>query len=79
MAEGQGQGRKEAPKPDHYHVWAITPETRTAAFLSRPFNTREAANKWARRWVGESNLRIVWACKFGDQCPRKPKPNIGRC
>ena len=58
----------------HYHVWVVSGETRRAAFMSRPFGSRAAANKWARRWVGEERCwRFVWRCELGMHCPRKPR------
>lgn len=57
-------------KGDHYHVWVVAWETRTAAFLSRAFGSRSAANIWASRHCGGKGDRIVWRCQFGDDCPR---------
>lgn len=59
----------------HWHVWEVSAETRRAAFLSRSFTSRSAANAYARR-VGDRRWRFVQKCGFGSQCPRPPKEVI---
>lgn len=56
----------------HWHVWEVAAETRTAAFLSRAFTSRSAANAYAKR-VGSRQWRFVQRCGFGSLCPRPPR------
>lgn len=56
----------------HWHVWRISPETRAAAFLSRAYTSKTAANKAARA-IGSAKWRIVQECRFELDCPSPPR------
>ena len=59
-----------AAKP-HYHAWLVA-GTGTAAFMSRPFPTRQAAHQWAERRQPKG-FRFVQVCQMNGHCPRAPR------
>ena len=64
--------------PQHWHIWRVA-ATGRAAFMGRPYLTRDAARKAAERWAGRYRraLTFVHECVHAD-CPRPPQrqPNV---
>ena len=54
----------------HWHIWWIRPEGEYAT-MSRAYTSRNKANYAAR--AKSARLRMVWECKLGKLCPRKPE------
>lgn len=81
------QNRKEAarlryrksPETPHWHVWHISPDTLRAAFMSRPYTSKSAADTFIRR-AGPSMrpLLFVRKCDLGKDCPRPPRVEVER-
>lgn len=57
----------------HWHVWKVA-DGNTAAFLSRAYTSRSAANAHAKQYAGKQ-YRIVWQCQF-DCCPKPPQEKL---
>ena len=58
--------------PQHWHVWKMAATAR-AAFMGRPYTTRDSARKAAERWAGRyrRELTFVHECVLAE-CPRPP-------
>ena len=61
---------KQHEDTDHYHVWICpAPRYRNASRYGR-FTTKQAAQKWGRRWGGP----VFWIrkCDLPDECTARP-------
>lgn len=61
----------------HWHVWCAPALGPSRAFTTRSgdvFNSREAANKWARGQRAAASRRIIRQCDGGDACPGAQLP-----